>query len=256
MSLAAHLLELRKRVTRSAWAILAGGIAGWFIADFALEAIRNPIAEIARTQHRLAALNFDNLTGAFDLKLQIAFTIGLIISSPVWLYQIFAFLVPGLSSKERRYTFAFFFTAVPLFLAGCAAGWFIVPHVIVVLSGFAPAGSASLIQANDYFSFIIKLVIAVGVGFVLPVFLVLLNFVGVLSANAIRASWRIALIAIMIFSAAVTPSADLISMFLLAVPLVVLCICAWGVAALHDRRLSKLNTELEPSLTQSAERIF
>lgn len=251
MSLAHHLLELRRRLVVSAWTALAASVIGWFLADPALQAIRAPIMEIALTQHRLAALNFDNLTGAFDLKLQIALTIGLIISSPVWLFQLFAFLVPGLSTTERRYTFGFFFTAVPLFLGGCAAGWYVVPHIIAVLSGFAPAGAASLIQANDYFTFIIKLVVAVGMGFVLPVLLVLLNFVGVLSAHSLRKSWRIAILSIMIFSAAVTPSADIMSMFFLAAPLVILCVMAWGVAGLHDRRHARILIAREASLLEA-----
>lgn len=239
MSLGHHLIELRNRLYRSAVAVAIGAIFGWFASDAILAAMLAPVSAIAREQDRLSGLNFDNLTGAFDLRFQIAITVGIVVSSPVWLYQVFAFLVPGLSVKEKRYTFGFFFTAVPLFLAGCAAGAFVVPHIVAVLTGFAPEGSASLIRANDYFTFILKLVLAVGVAFVLPVFVVLLNFLGVMSAQTIRRSWRFALMGIFVFAAITTPSADLLSMFLLAVPMSVLYFAAAGVATLHDRRAER-----------------
>jgi sec-independent protein translocase protein TatC len=239
MTLGAHLIEVRRRFVRAAAAVLAGSIGGWFVSGYVLEAMRLPIAAIALAQHRAAALNYDNITSAFDLRIQIAVTVGVIVSSPIWLYQVWAFLVPALTRRELRYALGFFLSAVPLFLIGCAAGWLLVPHMVELMTGFAPAGSASFIQAGDYFTFILKLVIAVGVAFVLPVFLVLLNFVGVLSASTIVRSWRIALIAIVLFTAVVTPSADVISMFILAIPIALLYLAAGGIAVLHDRRKAR-----------------
>jgi len=157
----------------------------------------------------------------------------------VWLYQIFAFLVPGLTRKEKRYTFGFFFSAVPLFFSGCATGWFILPHIVELMASFIPAESTSLFDARTYLDFVLKLVIASGIAFVLPVFLVLLNFVGVLSGRAILAGWRWAILAITIFTAIVTPAADVISMFLLAIPMIALYFIAVGIALLHDRRVAK-----------------
>jgi sec-independent protein translocase protein TatC len=254
MSLGRHLIELRNRLYRSALAVLAGAVAGWFLADYVFEAMRSPLAELALTQGRLASINFDRLGGAFDLKLQIAFTLGIIVSSPIWLYQIFAFFVPALSRTEKRYTFGFFLSAVPIFLAGCAAGWFVLPHIVSILAGFAPAESSSLIQANDYFTFLLKLVLAVGVGFVLPVFLVLLDFLGVLSGRAILTAWRTALLAILIFSAIATPAADVMSMFLLAVPMAVLYLAAAGVSILHDRQVERRAAQLEQQATAALRR--
>jgi sec-independent protein translocase protein TatC len=244
MTLGEHFLELRKRLFRSAAGVLLGTVAGWFLSGYVLNAMRAPIEEIARSQHRLAQLNYDNITGAFDLKIEVAFTIGIVISSPIWLYQIWAFFVPALSRRELKYGFGFFFSAVPLFIAGCAAGWMVVPHIVQLLTSFAQSGDASLIQANGYFAFILKLVIAVGIAFVLPVFLVLLNFVGVLSAKSILRSWRIAMIVIVVFTAIVTPSADVVSMFVLAIPMVGLFFAATGVAWLHDRHAAKVATRL------------
>jgi sec-independent protein translocase protein TatC len=245
MSLAAHLLELRKRFGRAAGAIILGAIAGWFLADIVMNAIREPVLAAARQQGHVAVLNFDSVTGAFDLKIQIAGVVGLIISSPIWLYQVWAFFVPALTRKELKYAFGFFFSAVPLFIAGCAAGWYVVPHIVTLLQSFVPGQDSSILKATDYFSFILKLTVVVGIAFVLPVFVVLLNFVGVISARSIIRSWRVALIAIVLFSAIATPSADVISMFVLALPMAGLYLAAAGVATLHDRRSAKIAAQLE-----------
>lgn len=238
MSLSAHVRELRRRAVRAAAAVLGGAVGGWLLGPQVIAALRGPIAEAAASQHRLAALNFDSITGAFDLRMQTAFAIGVVASSPIWLYQIWAFLVPALSRRELKYGFGFFFTAVPLFLGGCVAGWLIVPHIVLLLTGFAGDGSSSFIQANDYFQFVLKLVVAAGFAFVSPVFLVLLNFTGMLTAHSILRGWRIAFLVILGFAAIVTPSADVISMLLLACPLIALYYLAWFVALLHDRRLA------------------
>ncbi len=239
MSLGQHLLELRKRLFLAAAGIVVGGIIGWFLSDFVWDALREPIYTIIESQHRNAQINYPNITSAFDLKIKISFYVGLVVSSPMWLYQIFAFLTPGLSRKEKQYTFGFFFTAVPLFLAGCAAGWYVLPNIVNLLTGFAPEEDAALIVATDYLDFVLKLVLAVGIAFVLPVFIVLLNFAGVISAHSIIKSWRIAILVIILFTAIATPAADVVSMFMLAVPMVVLYFAAWGIAWLHDRRAAK-----------------
>ncbi|MEO9104364.1 MAG: twin-arginine translocase subunit TatC, partial [Terrimesophilobacter sp.] len=182
------------------------------------------------------------------VHMQIAIYVGVLVSSPIWLYQIFAFLVPGLTGKEKRYTFGFVFTAIPLFLAGCAAGWFVVPHIVILLNSFVPAEDASFIAAKDYLGFVMKLILAVGVAFVLPVFLVLLNFVGVLSGRTILKGWRIAVLMITLFTAIATPAADPFSMFLLAIPMVFLYFVAVGVSYWHDvlaaRRAKRLESDL------------
>lgn len=248
MTLAEHFVELRKRLFRAALALLVGTVAGWFLAETVMNALRGPITEIAEQQGRDAMLNYGSITGAFDLKMQMAITIGAVISSPVWLYQIWAFFVPALTRRELKYAFGFFFTAVPLFLLGGLAGWLLVPHIVTLLTSFATQYDGAIIDAKTYFDFIMKLVIAVGIAFVLPVFLVLLNFVGVLSAKAIIASWRWALIGIAMFTAIATPAADVISMFLLAIPMVLLYFAAYGVAFLHDRRAAKVAMKLETEL--------
>ncbi|MEO5533536.1 MAG: twin-arginine translocase subunit TatC [Pseudolysinimonas sp.] len=240
MSLGEHLVELRKRLTWAGLAILVGTIGGFFVAEYVWDALREPITKIAADHD--AIINYDSITGAFDVRIQIAIVLGILASSPVWLYQIFAFLVPGLSRKEKGYTFGFFFTAVPLFFAGCFAGWWVFPHIIEVLATFVPPEDASYYNAKYYLDFIIKLVLATGIAFVLPVFLVLLNFVGVLSGVTILKGWRWAILAITLFTAIATPAADVLSMFLLAIPMVVLYFTAVGITVSRDRIIARRAT--------------
>jgi len=254
MSLGQHLVELRKRLTRGAIAIVAGTVGGWFLYELIWPLITEPITRIAAAQgadeDQLAkvALNYTGITGAFDVRIQIALAVGIVISSPIWLYQIFAFLVPGLTKREKRYTFGFFFSAIPLFLGGCAAGWFVLPHIVEIMYSFVPDGATTFYETKMYLDFVLKLVLATGIAFVLPVFLVLLNFVGVLQARTILKGWRWAILAITIFTAIATPAADVISMILLAIPMIVLYFGAVGIALLHDRGVEKRAQALEAEL--------
>lgn len=239
MSLSAHLLELKKRLYISGVALVLGTAAGWFLTDPILAAMRKPIYEVAATQHRVATLNYDGISSAFDLKLQIAFTVGLVVTSPVWLYQIFAFFMPAMTKREVKFVLGFFLSAIPLFVAGCVAGWWVFPHIVELMTSFAPSSDSTIITAKTYFDFVLKLTIIVGVAFVLPVFLVLLNFAGVISAKAILKGWRWALLIIVLFTALATPAADVLSMLFLAVPMILLYFLAAAIAVLHDRRKDK-----------------
>jgi sec-independent protein translocase protein TatC len=246
MSLAQHLLELRKRLFVSAVAIVVFAVAGWFVADFVWDSLREPVLAIQKAHN--ATINYPDITSAFDLKFQIALTVGIVAASPVWLYQLFAFLVPGLTSREKKYTLGFFFTAIPLFLAGCATGWWVFPHIVELLTSFVPKEDTSFIVAKDYLGFVMKLVLSIGIAFVLPVFLVLLNFVGILSAHTIIKSWRTAVLIIFIFCAIATPSVDIVSMFLLAIPMVLLYFGAALIAQLHDRGVARRADALDADL--------
>jgi sec-independent protein translocase protein TatC len=246
MSLAGHLRELRKRLIISAIAILVAAVVGFFLAPIVIDALRIPINQIA--QDRNATIVYTTVTGAFDLRIAIAVTIAIVIASPIWLFQIFAFMVPGLTGKEKKYIFGFFFSAVPLFFLGAASGWYVFPHMVQLLTSFSSSQEATYLDARTYYDFVIKLVLAVGIAFVMPVFLVLLNFVGVLSAKAIISGWRIAILLIFLFTAIATPAADIISMFLLAIPMIVLYFIAWIVAVFHDRAAARRADELAASV--------
>lgn len=241
MPLIEHLLELRKRLMWAAVAILAGGVAGWFVSSWVLELLTGPLQSQGK---RLATINFGSVTGAFDVRFEIAIIVGIVIASPIWLFQIFAFLTPAFTRQEKKYVFGFFFSAVPLFLAGCAAGAFVIPHIVGLMVSFAPGNTASLLDGKGYLDFALRLILVIGVAFVLPVFLVLLNFVGVLQGRTILKSWRIAILAIVIFTAVATPSADVISMMLLAIPMIVLYLVAVAIALLHDKRKARRDAAL------------
>ncbi|MFS0733145.1 twin-arginine translocase subunit TatC [Microbacterium sp. 1P10UB] len=238
MSLGQHLIELRKRLMISALGLVAGMVIAFFLAKPIIDLLTVPISVIAERTGK-AVLNFDTVTGAFDLQIRIAFAVGLIISSPVWLSQIWLFIAPGMTRKETRYTVGFLGAAIPLFFAGTFAGWLIMPHIIELMSSFVPEGAANFFQYSYYYDFILKLLLVVGVAFVLPVFLVLLNVAGILSGMAILRGWRFAIIAITVFCALATPAADVISMFLLAIPMLGLYFAAVGIALLVDRRRAR-----------------
>ena len=254
MSLGDHLRELRTRLVVSAIAIVIAAVIAFIdfswlgrllgsrsdigsLSGFVFDGMQIPIDAIAEKNN--AFISYTTVSSALDLHIQVGVTIAILIASPVWLYQVFAFLVPGLTGKEKRYTFGFFFSAVPLFLAGGVVGWLLFPHMVQLLATFTPNAAVLNLDAKYYYDFIIKLVLAVGVGFVLPVFLVLLNFIGILSAAAILKGWRIAVLVITLFCAIATPAVDVISMLLLAIPMVILYFAAIGVAWVHDRTVAR-----------------
>ena len=247
MSLAEHLIELRRRLTISAVAILIGAIGGFFVAEKVIDLLIEPINAVA--EDRNIRLTYTMLTEQIDLMFQIAFVLSILATSPIWLYQVLAFFVPGLTKRERKYTLGFLFTAVPMFLGGGFVGLLIFPHMVALLTGFSSNALATTnLSARPYYDFVIKLVLAVGVAFVLPVFLVLLNFLGVISAKAILKGWRVAILVITVFCATATPATDLVSMFILAVPMVLLYFAAAGVALWHDRGVAKREAQLETEL--------
>ncbi|GAA1508525.1 twin-arginine translocase subunit TatC [Brevibacterium permense] len=233
MPLSAHLREARTRAVRAAVALLIGTIVGYFTSDLVMDVLRAPITDLAAS--RSASLNYDSVTGAFDLQLRIAVYSGIVLSSPVWLGELFGFLTPGLTAKEKKYTFGFLGAALPLFAAGCLTGLYIFPRMVEVLTAFASTEDSTILQASYYFDFVFKIVIATGIAFVLPVFLVVLNFIGLLSARSIAKAWRVSIVGIVVFAALVTPAADVLSMFFVAAPMTLLFLAALVIACIHDR---------------------
>ena len=239
MSLAEHFIELRKRLLISAIAIAVTLVVGWFARHWVWDVLRTPLTDIREQHGRDTTINYSDVASAFDLQVQIALFIAVILASPVWLSQIWLFFAPGLTKREKMYTLGFFGSAIPLFLAGVYAGWSVFPNIVRLLISFAPEEDTALLSARGYLDLAIKLMLAVGVGFVVPVFLVLLNFIGVLSGKAILKSWRGAILGIILFAGITTPAADLVSMFLLAIPMVLLYFLAALIATLHDKRVAK-----------------
>lgn len=248
MSLADHLRELRKRLFWIAGFILLGTVGGWFLFDPVFELLQRPILELSEQRGVNATVNFGTVVSAFDLRIQVSIFLGLLISSPFWLYQLWAFITPGLKKNERRYSIAFIASSVPLFLIGTYIAWVSLPNFVVVLLGFTPEGSSNVINASEYVLFAIRVLFIFGAAFVMPVVLVLLNFVGLLGAKSIIKGWRFAVFIIAVITALATPTAEPISMLLLMIPLIILYFLAAGIAYLNDRRKRKRAEKLSEGL--------
>ncbi len=240
MSLRQHLVELRRRLLIAVIGVIVGMVIAFLITEPVIDLLTKPIQTVAEWQgHDYVRLNFDTVTSGFDLRMRIAFAIGFIISAPVWMWQIWAFIMPGLTRKEIRYTIGFLSAAIPLFFAGCTVALFIMPHIIELMASFVPEGMAQFYGYSTYYDFAFKLLLVVGIAFVLPVFLVALNFAGILSGRAILKGWRAAILISTIFAAITTPAADVTSMLLLAGIMVVLYFAAALVSVLFDRSRRK-----------------
>jgi sec-independent protein translocase protein TatC len=241
MSLVEHLRELRNRMFKAAIAIVLGMALAWIFYDQLFALLKDPfdgLREDAESRGLDVTLALTDVTGPFFLQLKISLVAGIVLSSPVWLYQIWAFVTPGLHKTERRYTLAFIATAVPLFLAGCYLAYLILPKGLSLLIGFTPAneGVENLITLGNYLNFVIRMVLVFGLGFELPVFIVLLNLVGVLPYARLK-SWRSGFwFGILVFAAVATPTGDPITMLLLGVPIIVLFEISMLIAKLTDRR--------------------
>lgn len=246
MPLREHLTELRNRLLISGVAIALGAIAGFLVYEPVFKAMTAPVSNASG--ERLTAINFDSVASPFDIMLQIVFFLGAIISSPVWLYQAWAFVVPGLKRNEKRYALGFLGASIPLFLAGIALGWMVMPQAVQFFFAFAPDTSAQLIPAQVYIPFVIRLLLAFGVSLILPVFLVGLNMIGILPGRTILKHWRITVFGVALIAAMAAPGSDAISMFYLAAPLVVLFGVAIGLCLLNDRRRARRAGKREQDL--------
>jgi sec-independent protein translocase protein TatC len=252
MSLSGHLKELRNRLFWSALFIIGGSIAGWFMFDFVFNELQRPIVELASKPGSNVTINFPTVVSAFDVRLQVSIFLGILMSAPVWLYNLWAFITPGLKKREKRYTIGFVIASVPLFIGGTALAWSSLPTFVVVLVGFTPDGAANVINASEYILFTIRILLVFGLAFVLPVALVMLNFAGVITAENIIKSWRMAVFISAVVGAIATPVAEPMAMFLLMVPLLILYFLAAGVAFLHDKRVAKKLAALELANPQDA----
>ncbi|WP_026530674.1 twin-arginine translocase subunit TatC [Haematomicrobium sanguinis] len=245
MALREHLRELRNRLIKAMIALLLGCIAGFFLYQPVFRVLSEPIAEL-QERGRVATLNFDGVASSFDLMFQTSLFIGLILASPVILYQVWGFVTPGLKKNERKYALSFIAVAVPLFLAGIATAYIILPSAVYVLTGFVPDGvpTSNIITAQMYLMFVMRLMIAFGIAFVLPVILFGLNLIGILKGKTILKSWRITVFIICLFSAIATPGGDALTMFAMAGPLLLLFGLAIGLSIWNDKRREKKNAKL------------
>jgi sec-independent protein translocase protein TatC len=250
MSLAQHLRELRRRLFIAAGGLLVGMVIAFIISGPVIQLLSEPIQKIAAQHGRdYVALNFTTVSSGFDLHMRIAFSIGLLLSAPIWLWQIWAFIMPGLTRKEIQYTVGFLGAAIPLFFGGLYMGWLIMPHMVELMASFVPNGKgvAQFYDYSTYYDFVFKLLLVLGVAFITPVFLVALNLAGIVSGRSIVRGWRIAIIVIAVFAAAATPAADVTSMLLLGGILTVLYFAAAFLSLLFDRRKAKRSVDILPT---------
>ncbi|WP_286219525.1 twin-arginine translocase subunit TatC [Paraoerskovia sediminicola] len=239
MPLREHLLEVRKRLFLAALGIVLGAVAGWFLYDPVFTLLQQPLLDAAAENDTLTTTNFGGIATAIDMQIKVSFFIGILISTPWWMYQIWAFVNPGLTSKEKRYAFAFLGAGVPLFLGGAALAWWVLPHAVKILTDFVPPDSANFIDAQLYLSFVMRLVLAFGIAFLLPVIMVALNFLGVVRARTWATGWRWAILIAFVFAAVMTPTPDALTMIWVALPICGLYGIALGICVLHDRRVDR-----------------
>jgi len=239
MPLRAHLLELRRRLFFAALGLVVGAVGGWFLYQPVFDLLQDPLREVAQERGALIAPNFAGVATAFDMQIKVSLFLGVFVTSPWWLYQLWAFVTPGLTRKERRYAVGFLAAAVPLFLAGAALAFWALPNAVRLLTEFTPEGATNLIDAQTYLSFVMRLLLAFGLAFLLPVLLVALNFAGIGRAATWRRGWRWAVVVAFTFAAIMTPTPDALTMIAVAVPICLLYFVAVGICELHDRRVDR-----------------
>ena len=249
MPLIEHLREFRKRVVRSAIAISLGSVIGWFFYNEIITKLAEPVCDLAAAQasgaENCGALYISGVLGPLNLQIKVSILAGVIMTAPIWLYQLWAFIAPALHRREKKYSFLFLIAATPFFAAGTYLGYSILPVAVRVLFGFTPEALENLVRFDDYLDFVMRAILLFGIAFELPVFLVTFNLIGFLSGMAILKPWRIWVFAITLFVAGFTPSADPLSMAALALPLIGFYLIAGCIALLNDRRRAKKRTRSE-----------
>lgn len=239
MPLREHLLELRKRLFLAAVGLVVGAVAGWFLYEPVFELLQQPLLDSAAGRDGRVSVNFAGLASAFDMQIKVSLFLAVFVTSPWWLYQLWAFITPGLTRREKRSAVGFLAASVPLFLAGAALAAWTLPTAVKVLTDFTPEGASNFIDAQSYLSFVMRFVLAFGLAFVLPVIMVCINLVGLVRASTWARGWRWAVLLAFVFAAVMTPTPDAITMIVMALPICALYFAALGVCVLHDRRVDK-----------------
>jgi sec-independent protein translocase protein TatC len=242
MPLADHLRELRSRLLKSLVAIALGMVVGWVFYEELFAVIRAPFDAVvaeAQAAGRDMTLAFTGVADPFVMQVKVAGVAGLLLTSPIWLYQLWRFITPGLHRNERRWGLAFAAVATPLFLTGAYLAYQVLPKGLEILLGFTPEQIENIISVDRYLSFFLRMLLVFGFGFLLPLVVVALNFAGVLSARQLRSWWRWIVMGTILFAAMATPTGDPFNLMLLAAPLLGLMGLAWLVCWANDRRRAR-----------------
>jgi sec-independent protein translocase protein TatC len=224
MTLLEHLEELRHRIILCMFAVAAGAVLGWFLYYPFMRTILEPFCHFVQTHPEYAPtegcrLNYLGLVDGLLVKLKIVVFLGLIAVMPFLLYQVWAFITPGLTSREKRWVLPFIVASTLLFATGIAVAYFTLPAGLDFLLGFAGEFAVPMITFDRYVGFVTLLGLAFGVSFLFPVFLVFLEIVGVLSPAKLSSWRRWAILGIALFAAIITPSSDPYTMVALMVPM-------------------------------------
>ncbi|MFI7436356.1 twin-arginine translocase subunit TatC [Micromonospora haikouensis] len=239
MTLMDHIRELRSRLFRASLAIVVGLIGGFLLADPAFQLLKQPYCRLPDATDALGECQqFLQLSPAdgFILKLKLALWIGLIIGAPVWLYQLWAFIAPGLHRHERKWAYVFVSIAAPLFAGGALLAFLVVDKGLAFLMESGVTGLSTQLEVTRYISFVTNMILLFGVAFEFPLILLMLNFTGVASAKRLLSWWRAVIFISFAFAAIATPDPGPFGMTLLAAALSLLYFVAVGVAFLNDKR--------------------
>ncbi len=244
MPLMDHLRELRRRLFIAVVAIVIGTIVGWIAYPMVFEFVKQPyldgIAPLLKRQGFDATLVLSGGIGsAFTFRLKVALVLGLLLSSPVWLWEAWAFILPALHRNEKRWVYLLTGVGAPLFLGGVTVGYLVLPKGIQVLVSFAPESIQVLLNLGDYLSFMLRTVLVFGIAAQIPLVVVLLNRIGAVSARQLAAARPWTILGIFVFAAIATPSTDPLTMLFLAVPMTVLYLISEVIARLTERRSAK-----------------
>lgn len=239
MALADHLRELRARLMRVSATLVLGIVAAWFFYDTLFSLLLDPY-EDARVRLEAKGVRTEpvlsGVASALLLRIKVCALAAVIVASPFWLYQIWAFIVPGLHAHEKRWTRVFTLVAGPLFIGGVAVAYYVLPRGIEVLIGFTQPELQNLVPFDTYLSFIIRMMLVFGVAFEIPVFVVMLNLAGIVRGRTLATYRPWIVVGTFIFAAVATPSTDPFSMVMLAIPMSLLFLLSEGIARLVDRR--------------------
>lgn len=248
MALGEHLKELRYRIIVSALGVLAGAIVAFVFRHDILNFITKPYchlpqAKVLTTTNGSCTLVISGVLDAFTLSLKISINVGIIATAPIWLWQLWRFVTPGLRSKERKYVLSFVTASTLLFAAGAAVAYITLPKGLQFLLGIAGHTFTPLIQADKYISFLLAMILIFGLAFEFPLLVVMLNVVGVASAKKLQSIRRPVIFGVFVFAAVATPSQDPYTMTALAIPMCILYEVAILIARVHDKRVNANSSE-------------
>jgi sec-independent protein translocase protein TatC len=241
MTLFEHLRELRYRLIVSILAIIVGMVVAWFFRYDLLDILQRPYFQaIAALKAKHPDANTSlvniNLTSPLTLSLKVSALAGAIATAPIWLYQLWAFVVPGLLAKEKKWALIFIAAATPMFVGGVVVAYVVLPKAITVLLSFTQSGVTNLQDINAYLAFLLRLMLVFGIGFLIPLIVLMLNIVGVIKAKQMAKYRSLVIFATFVFGAVATPSTDPFSMLAVAAPMALLFLAAEVIAHILDRR--------------------